>query len=126
MTENPKSSNPFVRVGQPQIVTRTVRGGLVPPEDVPAAAEGEENSPVRVRPTIGPDGEPRVSVWMPANVAERLNELLAIANHAKEYDDPAEAERVAQLLQDLREVVDLTKLGINIPGLIPPGAEHEN
>jgi hypothetical protein len=121
--ENP-NPNPFVRQQQyPQIVTRTVRGGLVPPEDVPAAAEGEENSPVRVRPTIGPDGQPQVSIWMPAGVAERLNELLALAASAKESGDPAEAERVAQLLHDMREVVDLTKLGIPAP---PSDTEREN
>jgi hypothetical protein len=120
MTESP---NPFVRVGHPQIVTRTVRGSLVPPEDVPAAAAGEENSPVRVRPTIGPDGQPRVSIWMPTEVADQLNELLALAASAKESGDPAEAERVAQLLRDMREVVDLTQLGFAAP---PTGAEREN
>jgi len=52
MSENP---NPFVRVGRPQIVTRTVRGRLVRPEDVPAAAAGEENRYGFARPSARSD-----------------------------------------------------------------------
>jgi len=60
---------------------------------------------------------------LPAEVAEQLNELLALAASAKEFGDPAEAESISQPLHDVREVVDLTKLGLPGP---PPNAEHEN
>ena len=109
----------------PELITRTMRGGIVDPSDRPAFdPEFDDHPQIRVRPIVGPDGQARIATWMPQEVASRL---IALLESGTEFELPGGAQDTAFLRQfadDLRALMRSDRpLDLPTP---EPGTEQAN
>jgi hypothetical protein len=123
----------------PNLILRTMRGGLADPADIPEDPHAEaqyahiaawlrarlECDEIRISARLDESGNPRVTAWMPQSAARRLADLTEDSVRMNLLDgDLQRAQEGMQYAEDLRT---LTELGRNLD-LQPPqsGGEQHN
>jgi len=123
----------------PNLILRTMRGGLADPADIPEDPDAEaryahiaawlrtrlECDEIRISARLDESGNPRVTAWMPQSAARRLAELTEDSVRMSLLDgDLQRAQEGMQYAEDMRT---LTELGRQLD-LQPPqcGGEQHN